>query len=84
VKKQLEVHITDLAFYFDNIPSIAQEARVMAFYSLLGSHKAVPRDRNKIAGCFSFQVIPGNCLEGLADTLNNIYSPIFVDRSPGR
>ncbi|OHS98802.1 Dynein heavy chain family protein [Tritrichomonas foetus] len=76
-KKEIEVHITDLNFYFDNMPAIPQEARVMAFYILIGAKKAIPRDRNKIGQCFSFQVIPGNCLEGLADSLNNVYTPVF-------
>ncbi|KAH0806962.1 dynein heavy chain 10, axonemal-like [Histomonas meleagridis] len=78
-KKEVITHVIDLAFYFDNIPSIPQNSRVMAFYSLLGPRKPIPRDRNKIGGCFSFQVIPGNCLEGLSDCLNNVYTPIFSE-----
>jgi hypothetical protein len=38
--------------FFDNIPLIAQDARVMACHSLLGAHKAIPRDGNKITNSF--------------------------------
>jgi len=73
----LAVHIIDLAFYFEDIPSIPKDARVMAFYSLLGPRRAVPRDKPKIEKSFSFQVIPGHCLEGLSLSLNSIYKHFF-------
>ena len=76
-KKQNEIIVTDLAFYFDEIPSLPSGARVMAFYSLVGPRRAIPRDVKKIEKCFAYQVIPGNCLEGLSLSLNSVYKLIF-------
>lgn len=73
----IELHVTDLNLYFNEIPSLPSEARVMAFYSLIGPKRAIPRDRNKIDKCFAYQVIPGNCLEGLSLSLNSVYKHIF-------
>jgi hypothetical protein len=55
--------------HFGNIASITQDTRSMAFYALLGAHKAISGDHNKFAAPFSFQVIPENNLEGLANSL---------------